>query len=354
MTTKVLIVDDSIFVRNILTSKLSEDPDIEVVAAVDDAYSARDAIVNLEPDVITLDVRMPKMDGVEFLQKLMPQFPIPVVMVSAYTQAGKDTTLKALEAGAIDFVPKPSSLGGTSLDNMIIELRTKIKIAAKADVSHWKEKWNWRKIAAHRPPSLEGFEKKVIVIGASTGGTDAIRRVICQLPRTTPGIVIVQHMPPGFTQLYADRLNQQAQMLVKEASDGDKVRPGQVLIAPGGKQMRLRPLPAGRYAVSCREESLVCGHQPSVEVLMQSAARCVGPNAVGVMLTGMGADGAQGMLAMRQAGARTIAQDQQSSVVFGMPREAHRVGAVEELLPLSEIADAIMLRIESIKVQKVI
>lgn len=346
MSPRVLIVDDSALVRQVLTAGLDADPDITVVGSVDNPYAARDAIVKLEPNVLTLDVEMPRMDGLEFLRRLMPQYPLPVVMVSALTERGKEVTLQALEAGAVDFVPKPSAQIERGLGAMMMELRTKVKIAAIADVSHWKSSWRPRSRSSHT--ALAGATDQVVVIGASTGGTEAIRQVICDLPRSMPGIVIVQHMPMGFTRMYAERLNRQARLHVKEAVDGERILPGKVLIAPGEQQARIVRR-GGEYRMQCGGTELVSGHCPSVDVLMHSAARALGRNAVGVMLTGMGSDGAEGMLAMRKAGASTLAQDEASCVVFGMPKEAHRAGGVETLLPLGEIAGAIIERLETIR-----
>ncbi|MFZ5774745.1 MAG: protein-glutamate methylesterase/protein-glutamine glutaminase [Thermodesulfobacteriota bacterium] len=339
---RVLIVDDSSLVRNILSQGLSADPGIEVVGTAPDPYVARDKIVELRPDVLTLDVEMPRMDGVEFLRRLMPQYPLPVVMVSALTQKGKQITLDALDAGAVDFVTKPSTDVARGLSAMIMELRTKIKIASSANVSHWKER------RAHlfssggvltAPKALAESTDKVIAIGASTGGTEAIREVISRFPAATPGVVIVQHMPSGFTRMFAERLNELCAMQVKEAQSGDRVMPGRILIAPGDKHMRVRRS-GGIYEVECREGEKVSGHCPSVDVLMHSVAEHVASNAVGVILTGMGRDGAEGMLAMRRRGARTLAQDEASSVVFGMPKEAYANGAAEKLVPLDKIAQA--------------
>lgn len=339
---RVLVVDDSALVREILTQGLAMDPGIEVVGAAPDPYAARDRIVELAPDVLTLDVEMPRMDGVEFLRRLMPQYPLPVVMVSALTERGKQITLEALEAGAVDFVTKPSTDVARGLQGMLMELRTKVKIASTANVSHWK---------AHRgalkarltvsPTALAESSDKVIAIGASTGGTEAIKDVITQFPMNTPGVVIVQHMPPGFTKMFADRMNTLCAMEVREAEDGDRVLAGRVLIAPGNKQMRVERS-GGQYLVRCAEGPLVCGHCPSVEVLMQSVAKSVGANAVGAMLTGMGGDGADGMKAMRDAGARTLAQDEATCVVFGMPKVAWDRGGAERLVPLPDIAGAII------------
>lgn len=341
---KVLIVDDSALVRQVLKQGLSMDPGLEVVGTASDPYMARDMIVRLNPDVLTLDVEMPRMDGVAFLRKLMPQFPIPVVMVSALTQKGKQITLEAMEAGAVEVVTKPSSNLQHGLNSMMQELRTKIKIASTANVAHWKNRRKSMKgssVALRSSRALSESTDKVIAIGASTGGTEAIREVMTKVPANIPGTVIVQHMPPGFTAMFAKRLNEQCAPIVKEAQDGDRVMPGQVLIAPGDLHMEVIRR-GGIYQVRCFEGEPVCGHRPSVEVLMQSVAREVGRNSVGVMLTGMGRDGATGMLAMREAGARTIAQDEATCVVFGMPKEAMACGAVERLLPLQRIAQGML------------
>lgn len=351
MSIRVLIVDDSEFFCRALRLKLSEDPSIEVVGYALDAYQARDAIQELRPDVLTLDVNMPRMSGVEFLLRLMPQHPLPVVMVSSETSEGHEITLRALEAGAVDFVRKPDSSNKISLESMVTELRTKVKIASKVDVSHWKERWNWRGMAPLECSPIEKIEKKVVVIGASTGGTDAIRKILRALPRNCPGIVIVQHMPPGFTQAFADRLNRQSDMLVRQACQNDKVRPGQVLVAPAGRQLRLRSISQGRLMVSLASEGPVSGHEPSVDVMMNSAAQTAGANAVGVLLTGMGSDGARGLVAMRQAGARTLAQDEDSCIVFGMPREAYRAGGVDKFVPLRRMAETILAELAGIGVR---
>jgi len=341
---RVLIVDDSALVRNILAEGLSKDPGIEVVGMAPDPFVARDKIVQLRPDVLTLDVEMPRMDGVDFLRRLMPQYPMPVVMVSALTQKGKRITMEALEAGAVDFVSKPSTDLARGLDSMMMELRTKVKIASNANVSHWKSKRpllpsERRPLSA--PRALAESTDKVIAIGASTGGTEAIRAVISRFPATMPGVVIVQHMPPGFTKMFAERLNSICDMQVKEAESGDRVMNGRILIAPGDVHMTI-VRSGGIYKVRCEPGDKVCGHRPSVEVLMNSVAKHVGANAIGVMLTGMGADGAGGMLAMRENGARTLAQDEASSVVFGMPNEAYKRGGAERLVPLDNIADELL------------
>ncbi len=342
-TVRVLVVDDSALVRNILSQGLAMDPGIEVVGTASDPYIARDKIVELQPDVLTLDVEMPRMDGVAFLRKLMPQYPIPVVMVSSLTQRGKQITMEALDAGAVDFVAKPTSNVSAGLNAMLMELRSKVKIASTANVSHWKGK---RPVAPARTTSigssaLAESTDKVIAIGASTGGTEAIRRVIESFPASTPGTVIVQHMPGGFTKMFADRLNQLCAMQVKEAEHGDRIRTGLILIAPGGRQLEVARS-GGFYEVRLGGEEKVSGHCPSVDVMMHSVARHVGPNAIGAMLTGMGQDGANGMLAMRQAGARCIAQDEASSVVFGMPKVAYEKGGAERLVPLDKMAASLL------------
>jgi two-component system chemotaxis response regulator CheB len=335
---KVLVVDDSAMVREILTRGLALDPGIEVVGSASDPYIARDKIIKYAPDVLTLDVEMPKMDGVEFLRRLIPQYPIPVVMVSALTQKGKQITLDALEAGAVDFVTKPSTDVARGLNEMLADLREKVKISARASVrakaDPTKETTKFRKVSYNALPESTD---KVIAIGASTGGTEAIKNVITRFPATMSGVVIVQHMPAGFTKMFAERLNEQCEMTVKEAESGDRIMPGRVLIAPGDFHMVVKRS-GGFYHVECYKAEKVCGHRPSVEVMFNSVAQNVGSNAVGVILTGMGHDGADAMSAMRIAGARTIAQDEATSVVFGMPKEAYKRGGAEKLVPIHMIA----------------
>lgn len=335
---KVLIIDDSALVRNILAQGLKQDPGIEVVDTASDPYAARDKIIKHRPDVLTLDVEMPRMDGVEFLRRLMPQYPLPVVMVSALTQKGKQITLDALEAGAVDFVSKPATNISRGLNEMMLELCTKIKIASTANVSHWKSK---RDELPQGVLTTKGLLKestnKLIAIGGSTGGTEAVRNIVVRLPADTPGVAIVLHMPAGFTKAYADRLNTECVMEVKEAQSGDRIMPGKILVAPGDYHMQVKRS-GGFYEVACVTGEKVNGHRPSVDVLMHSVAENVGANAVGVILTGMGGDGANGLVAMRKAGSRTIAQDEKSCVVFGMPKVAYERGGAERLVPLSEIA----------------
>jgi len=340
---KVLVVDDSALVRQILSQGLSQDKGIDVIATAPDPFVARDKVVKLKPDVITLDIEMPRMDGIEFLQRLMPQFPVPVVVVSSLTEKGKTTTFEALKAGAVDFVTKPSSqFGGQGLNNILCELRDKIKVASQVDVSKWKSKEKQSSIPKVRSDkALSETTDKVIAIGASTGGTEALRRILVTLPAVFPGIVITQHMPPGFTKSFADSLNRDCQMEVLEASDGDRVLPGRILIAPGGLQMTV-VRSGGTYLVKCKEGAKVSGHCPSVDVLMHSVAQAAGANSIGVVLTGMGRDGADGLLSMRKAGSRALAQDEKTSVVYGMPKEAFENGAAEKVLPLENIPNQLM------------
>ena len=328
---RVLVVDDSIMFRNMLVQGLNADPNIEVVAEAEDAYAARDAIIKFKPDVMTLDVELPRMNGIEFLRRLMPQYPIPVVMISALNNKVFD----ALEAGAVDFVNKPSNLNRAQLNDFLAqELATKVKIASTAKVGRLKRV---DPVTVSTGIATVGSKDSIVAIGASTGGTEAIYEVVKGFKRDIPGVVIVQHMPPGFTKMYAERLNNQSEVAVKEAQTGDRVLPGQVLIAPGDKHMRLVKV-AGAYQVECNGTDRVNGHCPSVEVLFNSVAKVAGKNAIGVILTGMGGDGAKGLLAMKNAGAQTIGQDEASCVVYGMPKVAYDIGAVQYRMTLTAIA----------------
>lgn len=327
---KVIVVDDSILFRNLLVQSLETDPNIQVVAQVQDAYEARDAIIKYKPDVMTLDIELPRMSGIEFLRKLMPQYPLPVVMLSSLS----DAVFDALEAGAVDFVSKPANLDRESLSHfMKNELVTKVKIASTAKVGKLKH----AKIHNQSTTLNPATKDRIVAIGASTGGTEAIYEVVKQFKRDIPGVVIVQHMPPGFTKMYADRLNNQCAVAVKEAQTGDKVLPGQVLIAPGDCQMKVVKV-GNDYQVECRGTQKVNGHCPSVDVLFNSVAKVAGKKAIGVILTGMGGDGAKGLLEMRKAGAYTIGEDEPSCVVYGMPKVAYDIGAVQYQLPLTSIA----------------
>lgn len=337
MAIRVLIVDDSATARAVLTDILASDPMIEVVGTASDAYIARDKIVELRPDVICLDVEMPRMDGITFLKRLMHYMPLPVIMVSSLTQAGAKTTLDALEAGAVDFVPKPHSHIYDGKDEMRHELIAKIKIAAKVKV----KQHLLRNVQQANTTSLAETTHKILAIGASTGGTEALKDVLMGLPRNAPGTVIVQHMPANFTGPFAERLNSLCAMEVREARNGDSITPGLVLIAPGDYHMVVRRSGA-RYYVEIGSGEKVSGHRPSADVLLNSVAKIAGSNAIGVILTGMGADGARGLLAMRNAGARTIGQDEASCVVYGMPKVAYEQGAVEKQLPLHKIANEIL------------
>jgi len=341
---KVLIIDDSALTRDILSRGLGSDPEIEVLGAAPDVYVARDRIVQDKPDVLTLDVEMPRMDGVEFLRRLMPQYPLPVIMVSAMTAPNAKITLEALELGAVDFVLKPSSSFGNTLWEMMEDLREKVKAAARVDVSRFKgTPLTIKNVPAksRKVKVLEGTTDKVLALGASTGGTVALRELISGFPSDLPGTVIVQHMPPNFTRMFAEKLNEISRVEVKEAESGDRIITGRVLIAPGGYHMEVIRS-GGYYHVRVTEGEKVFGHCPSVEVLFNSVAAQVGSNAVGVILTGMGRDGATGMLALRNAGGRTLAQDEASSVVFGMPKEAYLCGGAEELVPLSRMSEKIL------------
>lgn len=339
---KVLIVDDSALVRTVLENGLADFSDIDVVGTATDPYMARDKILKFKPDVLTLDVEMPRMDGVEFLRKLMPQYPIPVVMVSSLTEKGKAITIDALAAGAVDFVSKPRANIAQGLKGMIQELVDKIRVASQTNVSGWKNKKADTGVSEGviRKALTESTDK-VIAIGASTGGTEAIVKVISRFPRSTPGVVIVQHMPGGFTTMFAERLNSICEMEVKEAQDGDRVMLGHVLVAPGGKHLEV-VRSGGVYRVRVFEGELVSGHCPSVDVMMKSVASDVGQNAIGVMLTGMGKDGAAGMKMMTEAGGNCIAQDEATSVVFGMPNEAYKNGGAKRLVALGNIASTVL------------
>lgn len=328
---KTLIVDDSLLFRETLARGISRDPAIEVVATAADAFKARDMIIKHKPDVMTLDVEMPRMSGIEFLRRLMPQYPLPVVMISALSESVFD----ALNAGAIDFVAKPDMNRNQDLDSFIRELILKIKIASVARLGRRTEVS--KLLPTGKSQAGQGW---IIAIGASTGGPEAIYQIVKNFNQNTPGTVIVQHMPAGFTRMYAERLNDTCVVEVKEAQNNDRVKMGQVLIAPGEYQMRLKQK-AGDYMVECHPGEKVNGHCPAVDVLFDSVAQSAGARAVGIILTGMGSDGARGLLAMRKAGARTIGQDEASCVVYGMPKVACELGAVEKQYPLNYIGQAL-------------
>lgn len=335
--TKVLIVDDSALMRQLLADILGRDPALEVIGAAADPYLAWDKLKAVAVDVLTLDVEMPKMDGLTFLSKLMAHRPMPVVMVSSLTERNCDTTFRALELGAVDFVTKPKLDVTTGTVAMADELIAKVKAAASARV---RPRASAPVARAPARPAASGFRTthKVIAIGASTGGCEALSVVLGGLPADTPGTVCVIHMPEGFTKSFAERLNRNCAVRVSEATDGDRVMPGHVLIAPGN--LHLEVVRSGAFTtVKVRPGDPVNRHRPSVDVLFDSCARQLGANAAGAILTGMGNDGAKGLLAMRRAGARTVAQDEATCVVFGMPKEAIQMGAAEHVLPLDRIAD---------------
>jgi two-component system, chemotaxis family, protein-glutamate methylesterase/glutaminase len=349
---RVLIIDDSASVRQTLSAVLSEDPDIEIMGVANDPFMAARKIRDEIPDVITLDVEMPQMDGITFLRKLMVQHPIPVVMCSSLTETGSETLMQALEAGAVDIILKPRIGAADHLAEHAEQIRTVVKGAARAQVSKLRasrmaERTVQSKLTADAvlpPPKIGAMAKTtemVVCIGASTGGTEALRELLEALPANSPGIVIVQHMPERFTAAFAKRLNSLCEVEVKEAADGDPVLRGHVLIAPGDRHMLLERRGA-RYEVSIRQGPLVSRHRPSVDVLFRSAARSAGANAMGVIMTGMGDDGARGMNEMHQAGAFTVAQDEATSVVFGMPKEAIAHGGVDRVVSLDHIAREIL------------
>jgi two-component system chemotaxis response regulator CheB len=350
--TKVVVVDDSALVRSILTEIINRQADMECIGAAADPLVAREMIRNLNPDVITLDVEMPRMDGLDFLSRLMRLRPMPVVMVSTLTERGAEVTLKALELGAIDFVAKPKIGVADGIRQLAQDITDKIRIAAKAHVRR-----------APPPPAPgaaapapvkavtmaslgRASTEKIIFIGASTGGTEATKDVLVNLPADSPAVVITQHMPPGFTKSYAARLDGLCKIRVKEAQDGERILPGHGYIAPGGMHLSVERSGAN-YIARVQDGEPINRHKPSVEALFLSAAKVVGPNAIGIMLTGMGADGAKAMKVMKDAGAYNYCQDEASCVVFGMPREAIAAGAADEVLPLNQIATKVLERLRA-------
>jgi two-component system, chemotaxis family, protein-glutamate methylesterase/glutaminase len=346
---RVVVVDDSALVRGLLAEIINRQSDMLCVGAAADPIAAREMIRSLNPDVITLDIEMPRMDGIDFLSRLMRLRPMPVVMVSTLTERGAEVTLKALELGAVDFVAKPKIGVADGLRQLGVDITDKIRTAARARVHRLAAPAPAAAGAAAAPaPSAIGrlSTEKLIFIGASTGGTEATREVLMQLPADAPAVMITQHMPPGFTKSYAARLDGLCRIRVAEASDGERVLPGHAYIAPGGYHLSVERSGAN-YIARVRDGEPVNRHKPSVEVLFQSAARVVGPNALGVMLTGMGADGARAMKEMRDAGSWNVCQDEASCVVFGMPREAITHGAAHEVLPLTRIAPALIERLRS-------
>jgi len=348
MAIRVLIVDDSATAREVLSRALKKDSEIDIVGTAPDAYIARDKIVNLKPDVVCLDVEMPRMDGITFLKKIMQYMPVPVLMVSSLTQKGAQVTLEALEAGAIDFVGKPHQNIYDGIDDIERELIAKVKMVASSNIKARITKTLHLKEPVKASFALATTTNKIIAIGASTGGTVALTEVITKLPRDIPGIVIVQHMPAGFTASFAERLNELSQVEVLEATDGQIVGKGRVLIAPGDYHMVLRR-EGGQYKVKLGTGDKVSGHRPSVDVLFNSCAKYAGANAIGIILTGMGADGAKGLLKMRNAGSHTIGQDEKSCVVYGMPKVAFDIGGVETQASLGEINNVLISKLNKMK-----
>ena len=335
----VLIVDDSAVVRKVMTEELSRYDDINIVGTAVDPYVARDKIVKLKPDVITLDMEMPRMDGLSFLAKLMKHFPLPVVVLSSLTPKNSEIALKALDLGAIEVLCKPGEAYSTKDVHRDLARAIRAAASARMDRSEIKKKTADKKV--NYESLLSQTTHKVVAIGASTGGTKAIEAVLREMPGTLPGTVIVQHMPENFTRSFADRLNEVCEMEIREARDGDRVVPGVALIAPGNHHMVLKRSGA-QYLVRLKDGPRVHYQRPAVDVLFQTVAKVAGKNAVGAILTGMGADGAKGLLAMKNAGAQTIAQDEATSIVFGMPKEAIKLGAAEKVLPLYNVAGSII------------
>jgi len=335
---RVLVVDDSALMRQLLSGLLAEDPEIEVVGTAPDPHVARERIKALNPDVVTLDVEMPHMDGVTFLRKIMTLRPMPVVMISTLTQSGAETTLEALEAGAVDFVAKPQHDVASAMASLASELQEKVKAAARTRVG----KGHAAPAAPVRQRARIGRSTgKIVLIGASTGGVEALKALLLGLPADCPPILITQHMPARFTTAFANRLNRECQMTVSEAQHNDPVEPGHVYIAPGSHHLEL-VRSGSRFTCSLNDAPPVSGHRPSVDVLFRSGARTIGANGIGVILTGMGKDGAEGMLEFRRAGATTLGQDEESALIYGMPRAAFERGAVMRQYSLGHMADAIL------------
>lgn len=336
---KVLVIDDSALMRQLLTVLLQQDPAIHVVGTAPDPLIAREKIKHLKPDVLTLDVEMPLMDGLTFLEKLMRLHPMPVVMVSSLTEKGGELTLKALELGAVDYVAKPRDNMREGMQALADEICAKVHMAARARVHISPEQYAAIPDAATAP--LASANERVITIGASAGGTQAIAEILTELPEHVPGIAVVQHMPPKFTTLFAAHLNARSRLNVREAQDGDRLQAGTALIAPGGMHMALAR-DANGYAVRVYHGAPVNLHQPAVDVLFESAAKCARADALGILLTGMGSDGAKGLLAMKKAGSHTVAQDEASSVIFGMPEQAIKLGAARDVVGLDRMAKRIV------------
>lgn len=351
--TRVVVVDDSALVRSLLTEIINRQPDMQCVGAASDPFVAREMIRTLNPDVITLDVEMPRMDGIDFLSKLMRLRPMPVVMVSTLTERGAEVTLRALELGAVDFVAKPKIGVADGLRLLAQDITDKVRIASKAHLRRLQPSVPVADVEGAAPRVAAPVAnlgrlstEKIVFIGASTGGTEATKEVLMNLPPDSPAVVITQHMPAGFTRSYAARLDGLCKIRVAEARDGDRILPGHAYIAPGGLHLSVERSGAN-YIARVQDGDPVNRHKPSVEVLFKSAARVVGPNALALMLTGMGADGAKAMKEMRDAGSYNYCQDEASCVVFGMPREAIAAGAAHEVLPLNQIAPKLIERLRT-------
>ncbi len=342
MPIKVLVVDDSALIRSLLSEIIKQDPELTLVGVAADAYVAKDMVVKLNPDVITLDIEMPKVDGLTFLDKLMKAKPTPVLMISTLTEKGAEATIRSLELGAIDFIPKPKLDVAKGIAEYQEEITTKIKIAAKSTPRQAK-----KNIASINTPPLQYKGTEIIVgIGASTGGTEAIKEVLLGLPPSFPATIITQHMPPNFTKSFATRLNGACKITVKEAEHRERLLPGNVYIAPGDKHIEIARSGAD-YQIKFNDGPLANGHKPAVDVMFASLAKTVGKNAVATLLTGMGKDGAQGLLSLKNAGAITMAQDEASCVVFGMPRVAIELGATNNVIPLENMSSALIKAVES-------
>ena len=351
--TRVVVVDDSALVRSLLAEIINRQSDMECIGAAADPLVAREMIRNLNPDVITLDVEMPRMDGIDFLGKLMRLRPMPVVMVSTLTERGADVTMRALELGAVDFVAKPKIGVADGLRQLADDITDKIRVATRAQLRRPSANAASAAASGHAPSAAAPIAhlgrlstEKIVFVGASTGGTEATKEVLMSLPPDFPAVMITQHMPPGFTRSYAARLDGLCRIRVAEARDGERVLPGHAYIAPGGLHLSVERSGAN-YIARVQDGEPVNRHKPSVEVLFKSAARIVGQNALGIMLTGMGADGAKAMKEMRDAGSYNLVQDEASCVVFGMPREAINAGAAHEVLPLGQISTKLIERLRS-------
>lgn len=347
MSIKVLVVDDSALIRSLLKEIIEQDPELQLVGQAPDAYVARDLIKQLNPDVITLDIEMPRMDGLTFLEKLMAARPTPVIMISSLTEAGSEATFRAMELGAVDFVAKPKLGIREGMEAYAEDIIEKLKAASRARL---------RRVPPDRAPPAGGVEKastprmpivgteKIIAIGASTGGTEAIKDVLIDMPADSPGIVITQHMPPGFTRTFAERLNRLSRLHVIEARGGERILPGHAFVAPGDHHLLVERSGAN-YVTRLSDAPQVHRHRPAVDPMFESVAKCAGRNVIAALLTGMGKDGAIGLRTIREAGGYTVAQDEASCVVYGMPREAVLLGGAEEVLSLEQIAEALMQQV---------